>query len=73
MSHFITGDINNELGRRPEARLREARVTLAELEGELREVGFKCQDDRTAIFRDIGMTKAIIRDLNFQIWGVRAL
>ena len=73
MSHFITGDINNELGRRPEARLKEARETLAELKGEFFEEGFKCQDDRTAMIRDIEMTKAIIRDLNFQIWGVREL
>ena len=40
MSHFITGDINNELGRRPEARLKEACETLAELKGEFFEEGF---------------------------------
>jgi len=73
MSHFITGDINNELGRRPEARLKQARETLAELKGELSEGGFKCEGDIKAIFQEVEMTKAIIRDLNYQIWGVREL
>ena len=77
MSQYITGNINDELDRRLEenqemerettTELKQARETLAELKGELSEGGFK------AIFQEVEMTKAIIRDLNFQIWGVREL
>jgi predicted component of type VI protein secretion system len=83
MSQYLTGNINDELDRRLEERkaieketvaeLKEARETLAELKGELSEAGFRCEGDIEAIIRDIEMTKAIIRDLNFQIWGVREL
>jgi len=83
MSQYLTGDINEELDRRLEenqemerettTELKQARETLAELKGELSEGGFKCEGDIKAIFQEVEMTKAIIRDLNFQIWGVREL
>lgn len=83
MSQYLTGDINEELDRRLEenqeieretaTELKEARETLAELKGELAEEGFKCEGDMKAIFREVEITKAIIRDLNFKIWGVREL
>jgi hypothetical protein len=83
MSQYLTGDINEELDRQLEenqeierettTELKQARETLAELKGELSEAGFKCEGDIKAIIQEVEMTKAIIRDLNFQIWGVREL
>ena len=83
MSQYLTGNINDELDRRLEknqemerqttTELKQARETLGELKGELSEGGFKCEGDIKAIFQEVEMTKAIIRDLNFQIWGVREL